>query len=133
MATLDGKNKHHGLGSIAVANGCFDNDSVHRQRIPGSKLPKIRKKRYDKMVMSSYSNTDPALLSPSLRAAFFHGLRVYHQLKVWQSLSDTDVEPLEWGWEMKDGLFMPIMTDEPPGPQDLLRAICCSCKEYCGK
>ena len=37
IATLDGKNTHHGLGSIAVANGCFDNVSVHRQRIPRNK------------------------------------------------------------------------------------------------
>ena len=37
IATLDGKNTHHGLDSIAVANGCFDNVSVHRQRIPVDK------------------------------------------------------------------------------------------------
>ena len=36
IATLDGENVHHGPGSIAVANGCFD-VSVHRQRIPRNK------------------------------------------------------------------------------------------------
>ena len=80
---------------------------------PCHKLPQIKKKRYDEMVMSSRLNTDPALFPLSPRAEFFHGLRVYNQLKVWQSLSDTDAKPLKWGWEIKDGLFMPIMTDEP--------------------
>ena len=49
---------------------------------PCDKLPQIRRKRYDQMVMSSRSNIDPALLPPSPRAALFHGLRVYHHLKV---------------------------------------------------
>lgn len=37
MATLDGKNTHHGLGSIAIANGTFKDISTLRKRIPRDK------------------------------------------------------------------------------------------------
>ena len=37
LATLHGKNTHHGLGSIAIANGNFSNVLVYRQRIPRDK------------------------------------------------------------------------------------------------
>ena len=34
MATLDGKNSHHGLGTIAVANGAFTDVATNRKKIP---------------------------------------------------------------------------------------------------
>ena len=37
MATLDGKNTHHGLGSIAIVNGTFNDVSSLRKRIPRDK------------------------------------------------------------------------------------------------
>ena len=37
MATIDGKNTHHGLGSIAIANGFVD-ISVSGQRVPRNKM-----------------------------------------------------------------------------------------------
>ena len=37
LATLNGKNTHHGIGSIAIANGNFSNVPVYRQRIPRDK------------------------------------------------------------------------------------------------
>ena len=37
MATLDGKNTHHGLGSIAIANGNFSNALDVRKKIPRDK------------------------------------------------------------------------------------------------
>lgn len=37
MATLDGKHTHHGLGSIAIANGDFTTETFERQRIPREK------------------------------------------------------------------------------------------------
>ena len=37
MATLDGKNTHHGLGSIAIANGVFSDVSTLRKKIPRDK------------------------------------------------------------------------------------------------
>ena len=63
------------------------------------------------MMMANRAEIDPSCLPPSPRAAYFHGLRVYHQLKVWRGLCDTDQEPCRWKWEMKNSQFSPIMTD----------------------
>ena len=37
LATVDGKNMHHGLGSIAIANGKFSNSKTMRQAISRDK------------------------------------------------------------------------------------------------
>ena len=47
-------------------------------------LQQIRKQKYDTMATSDCSKIDPALLPPSLRAAFFHGLRVHHKTVAWK-------------------------------------------------
>ena len=49
------------------------------------------------MVSSDCANIDPALLPVSPKTAYYHGLRVYHQMKVWRNLSDIDLDPLSWG------------------------------------
>ena len=36
-ATIDGKNTHHGLGSIAIANGKFSNFDTRRNPLPRDK------------------------------------------------------------------------------------------------
>lgn len=100
---------------------------------PTSNLQEIRKQKYDSMVAGNRAKIDPALLPPSPRAAFFHGLRVYHQIRVWRKLSDTDLEPLSWGWKLENGLHTPIKTDIAAGPPDLLKIIRCGCKGPCGK
>ena len=64
---------------------------------PTCTLQQIRRQKYDAMVAADRSKIDPALLPPSPRAAFYHGLRVYHQIQVWKALCDTDIEPLSWG------------------------------------
>ncbi|XP_076800982.1 uncharacterized protein LOC143445626 [Clavelina lepadiformis] len=40
ICTIDGKNTHHGLGSIAIANGNFTMQQVGRNRIPREKKDK---------------------------------------------------------------------------------------------
>ena len=85
------------------------------------------------MVLSDRANIDPALLPPSPRAAYYHGLRVYHQIQVWIKLSEKDINPMNWGWEMENGKFSPIMTDNEAGPPDILKVIRCGCEGTCGK
>ena len=48
------------------------------------------------MVFTDRAKIDQSLLPPSPRAAYYHGIRVYHQMKVWKALSDTDLEPIQW-------------------------------------
>ena len=40
LATLDGQNTHHGLGTVAIANGKFSNCSIQRQKIPRDNVEK---------------------------------------------------------------------------------------------
>ena len=67
------------------------------------------------MVLSDKSHIDPSNLPPSPRAAFYHGLRVYHQIKMWRTRSDSYIEPLKWGWKVTDDHFVPIATDQEVG------------------
>ena len=61
---------------------------------PSNTLQQIRKQKYNGMVADNRSKIDLALLPPSLRAAFYHGLEVYYQVHVWKQLSDVDTDPL---------------------------------------
>ena len=74
------------------------------------------------MVVSDRSKIDPALLPPSPRAAFYHSLRVYHQIAVRKGLSDVDKDPLRLGWKLSSTKCIPIMTDTEAGPSDCLRS-----------
>ena len=48
----------------------------------GRTLAQSKKKKYDEMFMSNRSDIDASILPLSPRAAFFHGIRVYHQIKI---------------------------------------------------
>ena len=98
---------------------------------PSDSLSTIRKKKNEQIVLSNRANIDPSSLPPSPRAAYYHGLRVYHQLKVWRELRNSDDMPLNWGWQIVGESFSPIMTDEEAGPPDLLKVIRCGCKSRC--
>jgi len=43
-------------------------------------------------------------------------------------MSTDDENPCDWGWKVSGNVLTPIMTDESPGPPDLLNAIRCKCK-----
>ena len=83
------------------------------------------------MIKESLLNIDPLVLPPSPRATLYHGFRVYHQIKIWLLLMNTDCDPMKWGWEINNGLFSPIMTDAESSPLDLLEMIQFNCKESC--
>ena len=78
------------------------------------------------MIMEGCSNIDPLVLPPSPRAVVYHGIRFYRQIKVWLLLMNTDCDPMNWGWKMKNGSFLHIMTGAEPGLQDLLEMIQCN-------
>ena len=85
------------------------------------------------MVRTDRTKIDPSLLPPSPRTTYYYGIRVYYQIKVWKALSDTDLEPIHWGWKLRNDSFVPIMTDEEPGPSDLLKIVRCTCREMSDK
>ena len=84
------------------------------------------------MVDSDCSKIDPVLLPPSHRSAFYHDLRVYHQIAVWKDLSDADKDPLHWGWKLSSNKYIPIMPDAEASPSELLKIIRCGCNGSCG-
>ena len=81
------------------------------------------------MEMASCGKTlEPERLPPTERAAFFHSLRVHHQVISWKELSNEELDPLQWGWKLNEKMLMPIMTDLDPAPDNMLKFIRCKCK-----
>ena len=68
------------------------------------------------MVISDRKSLEPACLPPTARAFHFHGLRTYHQIKVWRKLSDKDQDPTTWGWKIENQKLIPIIIDKAPAP-----------------
>ena len=87
-------------------------------------LQEIRRHMYDEIFSSTRKTIDQTCLPPSSRAAHFHGLRVYHQMKVWIKLSKADIEPTKLGWETKQGKLTPVMTDKVPALTDTFMRVC---------
>ena len=46
----------------------------------------------------------------------------------WKGGSER-MDPKDWGWHVLDGRFMPIMTDQPAAPPEILDVVRCSCKK----
>ena len=91
------------------------------------RLNELRYSRYMNMAAKS-SKIRPEALPPTERAAHFHSLRAYYQLQDWNTLRKNNLNPENWGWKVEGGSYVPIMTDEPPAPNDILNVIRCNCK-----
>ena len=63
------------------------------------------------IVKKTKKKVNLAILTPSPRAAFFHSLWVYLQMKTWKYLNKKEVERIKWGWEVKNGMCYPVMTE----------------------
>ncbi len=88
----------------------------------------LRYKHFCEKVATSVSHVHPQTLPPSSAAAKYHSFRVYLQVQQWNGF---DLDPLEWGWEKRDGGLMPVHTDLPPAPDELLKIIRCNCHTDC--
>ena len=60
-------------------------------------LRKLRFKKY--MVISGRVNFYPENLAPTEQVAYFHRLRVFHQIMEWRFLSDGMKNTEEWSWK----------------------------------
>ena len=69
----------------------------------------LRYNLYMKMAASA-QKIDPSKLPPTEDAAVQHILRVYLQVLQWNTLQERDINPLEWGWKLKQGRMTPVMT-----------------------
>ena len=66
-----------------------------------------------------------ASLPPTADAADQHFYRVYFQVQKWLS---NDLDPQNWGWEMKD-ILIPVTMNKKPAPKLLLDLVFCNCKK----
>ena len=92
--------------------------------------PPIEYRRFCIKVTQNSSPVEPQSLPPTSTAAKFHSLRVFYQMMEWKGGSER-TDPNDWGWHVLDGRFMPIMTDQPAPPPEILEVVRCSCKKDC--
>lgn len=90
----------------------------------------VRFRKFVKKTTSNISCVQINSLPPTSDAAKFHSYRVYLQVQHWM-YGDLDLEPTDWGWALLDNRFIPIKTEKPPAPENLLKIIKCNCKTNC--
>ena len=67
-------------------------------------------------------------MPPTTRSLFFHSPRVHLQVNTWKNL-ETKLPPERFGFQMSEGISIPVITDLPAAPEDLLKDIRCACKK----
>ena len=98
--------------------------------ILGEELNLLRYKRFCEKVAISSSHIEAKSLPPTSAAAKYHSLRVYYQVQEWKGTVDRQV-PQDWGWKDSEWGLIPVLSDLPPAPQELLQVIRCCCKTDC--
>ena len=59
-----------------------------------------------------------------------HSLRAHLQIVIWKHLNTSVLNPIGRGWELDfDDKLRPKMITSSIAPKNLLKGICCSCKE----
>ena len=92
-------------------------------------LDSLRYKRFCEKVAVKSSKILPQNLPPTCAAARYHSRRVYLQVQQWKG--NNSLRPVDWGWKVCNGNLVPVMTDLPPAPQDMLNVIRCNCMTDC--
>jgi hypothetical protein len=98
--------------------------------LPLEGLDISRWKKFTAKVITGNTYVHVKSLPPTSDSATFHSLRVYYQCQKWMS-ETVDIDPTDWGWEIKRGKLCPILMELPPVPEKLLNIIRCNCKQNC--
>ena len=93
-------------------------------------LDVLRYRRFCDKIYKGTSRVEPRTLPPTSAAAMYHGLRVYYHVTYWKGKYDNK-KPEEWWWHIVDGQCLPMQTDKPAAPAELLDIIHCRCKKLC--
>ncbi|KAK3750312.1 hypothetical protein QZH41_001772 [Actinostola sp. cb2023] len=88
-------------------------------------LNTLRYSRFCQKVSTGNAVLQPENLPPTSAAASYHSQRVFLQVQQWKGI---DLPPLEWGWQLKNGKFIPERTSLPPAHASILEMIRCGCK-----
>lgn len=100
--------------------------------VPCEGLDLLRYRKFASKVANSSSVVEVQTLPPTSAAAKFHIYRVYLQVKHWID-EDRDLDVTDWGWSVENNQCIPIKSDQPPAPDELLKVIKCKCKTGCTK
>ncbi|CAC5425518.1 unnamed protein product [Mytilus coruscus] len=98
--------------------------------LPLEGLNILRWRKFTSRVITGNISVQVKSLPPTSDSGQFHSLRVYHQCQKWMS-EEVDMDPTDYGWEIKRGKFCPILMELPPAPDKLLNIIRCNCKQNC--
>ncbi|KAG1690300.1 hypothetical protein GQR58_007643 [Nymphon striatum] len=98
---------------------------------PGESLNVVRHKRFCQKVAFNTSHVQPQSLRPTSAAAKHHSLRVYYQVQQWKGIAANELRPCDWGWQKSSSGLVPVQTDLPPAPKELLKMIRCNCQTDC--
>ena len=74
------------------------------------------------------SAVKPKSLGPTSDATGKHSERVYHTVQGWRG---NDLPSEQWGWEILNGIYIPVQMTKPPAPDELLKIIRCARKVEC--
>ena len=97
---------------------------------PSESLDSLRYRLFCSKVAVGTTFVQVHTLPPTSAAARFHSLRVYLQVQEWLGNCQM-VEPKQCGWRLERDRLVPVTTDIPAAPSDLLKVIRCSCKSNC--
>uniref|UniRef100_UPI00358F1FFC uncharacterized protein n=1 Tax=Myxine glutinosa TaxID=7769 RepID=UPI00358F1FFC len=106
-----------GLKAMQITYGCGD-----------TPLEKSRYMKFKKQ--AAKGKIDPDRLPPTEDATAQHSLRVHLQVVVWKHLDTSILDPKGRGWELDSNRKLrPKMLSVGIAPDNLLKVICCNCKE----
>jgi hypothetical protein len=98
--------------------------------LPIEGLDILRWRKYTTKVITRNTSVHVKSLPPIPDLAKFQSLRVYYQCQMWMSKT-VDIDPTDWGREIKRGKLCPILKELPPAPENLLNINRCNCKQNC--
>ena len=91
-------------------------------------LNHLRYKAYMNMTASSTLPPRPERLPLTENSAKYHLYRAHLQAVLWKSLMRSDISPVEWGWTVNENQYVPLSTDNPAAPDEVLNVVRCKCK-----
>ena len=95
-------------------------------------LDQLRLVKCRDKVATGTKQVEPKSLPPTSAAAKQHSYRVYHQVQEWACLGvGMKIKAQDWGFHIQQGQMMPVPTDLPPAPDELLNTVKCGCTTDC--
>ena len=93
-------------------------------------LATMRYNTFSKKVVSASSFVTPERLPPTESATKLHSRRAYYQIMVWMG-KEQGMDVRNWGWNLQDNRFVPLMSRMNAAPDSLLKVIHCNCSTAC--